>query len=190
MFTPVKSPVYGYITIGKNVLFYKTEKIVECAMKAEGKITTEIMEYLADENNPVDVKIAAINALWLGNDNYPAFLEYLKTKNSTTSEITLLTKLDASTLISLAYIKAMGNYFDVNDAMVIAQYATMKSPYSLTVNMIAGLIYAQIMMDYDFCAVFKACDRVVKDTTLTKDIDLKAIDIIMEYINLYADDCN
>lgn len=89
---------------------YKSEEIVEKAMSTNGKITQEMMDYLADETNPTDVKIAIVNALsWSidGSKNYELFLNYLRNKYSTKSEITLLSNLDASTLISLAYLKAI-----------------------------------------------------------------------------------
>lgn len=171
---------------------YKSEKIVEKAILANGEITQEIMDYLADETNPVDVKIAIVNALsWSleGSDNYETFLDYLKSRYSTKSEITLLIDLDASTLISLAYIKAMGDYFDVEEAFLIAQIAVMKNPNSLSINIINALICAQIAMDYDWCAVFQVCDVVIKDENLIQDLRPKAIEQIMEYINLYSDNC-
>jgi hypothetical protein len=169
---------------------YKSEKIIDKALMAKGTITQEIMDYLADEVNPVGVKIATVNALQWGTDNYEIFLNYLKNRHSTKSEITLLAELDASTLISLAYIKAMGDYFDVNEALIIAQYAALKVPNSLSINMINALIYSQMVMYYDYCRVFQVCDRVVKDESLTKDLHPKAIEQIMEYINDYSEDCN
>ena len=54
---------------------------------------------------------------------------------------------------------------------------------------INALIYAQMAMDYNYCTVFQVCDRVVKDETLIKDLHPKAIEQIMEYINLYSDGC-
>ena len=59
---------------------YESEKVVKKAIIADGKITRAIMKYLADKDNPVDVKIAAVNALQWHTDNYPAFIGYLKEK--------------------------------------------------------------------------------------------------------------
>lgn len=56
--------------------------------------------------------------------------------------------------------------------------------------MINALIYAQIAIDYDWCAVFQVCDSVVKDDDLIIDINPKAIEQIMEYMNLYSDNCD
>ena len=84
----------------------------------------------------------------------------------------------------------MGNYFDVEDAFVIAQNAILKESNSLCINMITALIYAQMVMDYNFCSVFQVCDMVLKDGNLTKDLHSKAIEQIMEYINIYSDDCD
>ncbi|MBE6303471.1 MAG: hypothetical protein E7089_06010 [Bacteroidales bacterium] len=169
---------------------YKSKKIVKRAIKADGKITRAIMKYLADKDNPVDVKIAAVNALQWDTDNYPAFLDYLKEKYNTFSEITLFEKLDASTLISLAYVKAMGDYNDVMGATIIAEYARKKICYSFTVNMISALIKAQMYMNDDFCVVFKFCNSVVKNENLTMDMHPKAVERIVDYINIYSKYCN
>ena len=189
MFCYYSSKADSPITSTSFADVYNSERIVRNALMAKGKITHEIMVYLSEETNPVEVKIATINALSWGNDNYESFISYLKNKYSTQSEITLLANLDASTLISLAYIKAMSNYFDVKEAFIIAQNAALKQPQSLSINMINALIYAQMAMDYNYCTVFQVCDRVVKDETLIKDLHPKAIEQIMEYINLYSDGC-
>ena len=47
--------------------------LVKKAIKADGKITRSIIKYLADKDNPVDVKIAAVNALQWCTDNYEVF---------------------------------------------------------------------------------------------------------------------
>ena len=169
---------------------YKSEKVVKKAIKADGKITRALMKYLADKDNPVDVKIAAVNALQWHTDNYPAFMCYLKDKYNALSEKNLIEQLDASTLISLAYIKAMGDYKDVEDAVTIAEYARLKMRNSFTVNMIYALIVAQGYMNDDFCFVFKTCNSVLKNKNLIRDMRPKAVEQIMEYINSYSRYCN
>ena len=189
--------LYSSVTIADSPLtstyfanVYRSEKVVKKAIKADGKITRAIMKYLADKDNPVDVKIAAVNALEWRIDNYPAFCDYLKDKYKTLSEVTLIEKLDASTLISLAYIKAMGDYKDVMGAAIIAENARKKMRDSFTVNMISALIFAQMYMNDNFCVVYKFCDSVLKNENLTKDMHPKAVEQIVEYTNPYSKYCN
>ena len=42
---------------------YLEEPIIAAASKTDGRITNELMDYLTDDNNPVDVKMAVINKL-------------------------------------------------------------------------------------------------------------------------------
>lgn len=171
---------------------YKKELIVQKAMEAKGRLTLEIMEYLANPQNPVAIKIASLNAIsWTEQiDNYSLFLNFLKSRYNTNSELTLLDKLDGTTLASLAYAKALSNYFEVEEAHLISFIAKSKEPNSFTINMVYALIYAQLAMDSDWCTIFQVCNWVVTNEELTQDMHPKAISQIMEYINLYKDDCN
>ena len=41
-----------------------------------------------------------------------------------------------------------------------------------------------------FCVVFKFCNSVVKNENLTMDMHPKAVEQIMDYINIYSKYCN
>lgn len=172
---------------------YQNEEIVKKALSANGCMSIEMMDYLANEDNPVGVKIALVNALgWnfeCNSPNYEMFLGYLKKEYGLSSEIELLSRLDGSVLASLAYIKALGNYFEVYEAYLIANVAKMVAPESLSVNMVFALICAQINMDNDWCDVYSVCNDVVQNTELVQDLKKEAVDKIMEYINGYSEYC-
>jgi hypothetical protein len=172
---------------------YMSETVVWQAKQAQGQITYEIMDYLANPNNPIGVKVAAVNALGWENqcDNYSVFLDYLKRMYNTNSEITLLTMLDYSTLTALAYVRAMSNYFDINDAFTISYLAVGKGMQSFTTNMINALLGAQYALDSgDWGQVYMLCQSVVENNNLVRDMHPQAVTKIMEYINLYAEYCN
>jgi hypothetical protein len=90
----------------------------------------------------------------------------------------------------MAYLKAMDNYFEVDEAIVYAEKAVSKNPKSFTYNIICALIKAQKAMDGDWCMVFKITDRVRKDKSLQMDMKQEAFNIIFEYMDLYQDDCD
>ncbi|MBR5476867.1 MAG: hypothetical protein IKV19_00280 [Bacteroidaceae bacterium] len=169
---------------------YKDVNIVQKAIQANGQLTLEIMDYLAEPENPVDIKVAAINAIGWGNEcnNYTMFLDFLKKKYNVTSEITLLYALDPTTLISLAYVRALHDYFDVGEANIIAFIAQGKRSNSLTINLIYALIFSQLAMDIDWGVIYPACYNVVMDENSVRDIRPQAVAQIMEYINSYAED--
>ena len=172
---------------------YKNEAVVQKAINAQGVLTFEIMDYLVNPENPVAVKIAALNAIsWQAEvDNYALFLSYLKKQYGVQSEISLLNALDGGTLASLAYVKGLSNYFDVDDAIFLAQIACGKSQESFTVNMVFALLYAQKILDAQemWGSIFEVCNWVVNNQDLTQDMAPKAIAQIMEYINGYAEYC-
>jgi hypothetical protein len=83
----------------------------------------------------------------------------------------------------------MDNYFDVQDALEIAEKALSKNKKSYTFNIITALIRAQNVFDKDWCAVYKCTDSVRKNKKLKLDIKKTALDIIFGYMDLYKDAC-
>lgn len=171
---------------------YQDVAIVQAAVAAQGALTDELMGYLADESNPIDVKMAVINQLsWNfdGKSNATTYLDYLLNNKKMGSEAKLKKKGTAHQLICMAYLKAMDNYFDVKGAIVYADLAVKKNKKSYTIQLIAGIIKAQQAMDNDWCAVFKLTDAVRTNTGLTADMRREAIDKVFEYMDLYRDSC-
>ena len=129
---------------------YLSEPIVMAAGRARGKITRQIMDYLAEKTNPIDVKVAAINKLsWdiNGKSNAAQFLEYLR-ENSVDSaargyqpvsdsssvfmQDPLLETLGADELLCYSYMLALDNYFSIDQALAYAEMAVQKNPESYT----------------------------------------------------------
>ena len=91
-------------------------------------------------------------------------------------------------MICVAYFVALGDYFDVDNAILLANHAKTKSPQSYTVNIICALIEAQKAMDDDWCEVYNLVNRVRENETLTDDMNEEAKAAIFEYMDLY--DCS
>lgn len=168
---------------------YKDSEIIQLASKTDGSLTIELMNYLTEDKNPIEIKIALINVLgwdFDGKNNSTQFYDYLKEKN----DLKNINKASAEILICYAYLKAMDNYFDVDDAIKYAQKAKSKNEEnSYTINIICALIEAQKAMDSDWCEVYKLTNNVRVNTTLNKDMKDDAIKIIFEYMDLYKDSC-
>lgn len=172
---------------------YMDEPIVGAAKDANGVINQRLMEYLASEHDPVDVKMAVINALgWNvdGQNNSGLFLDYLIKNRGYSSASGFFKKGKPDELLSYAYLKAMDNYFKVDEALRFAEQAVKKDKSgSRTFRLIAGLIKAQKMMDDSFCSVYRVTDSIRKDQRLMNDMRTKAVDIIYEYMDIYGDSC-
>ncbi|NNE65178.1 MAG: hypothetical protein HKN33_01315 [Pyrinomonadaceae bacterium] len=172
---------------------YMDEPIVMTADKAKGVLNNELMAYLASEYNPVDVKMAVINRIgWKisGRTNAKLFMEYLKTNHGYKNETRFYKKGRADELLSMAYLKAMDNYFEVDDAIRYAERALKKNKSkSRTFMLVAGLIKAQKAMDGNWCEVYQITNRVRVNQMLMNDMRTKAVGIIYKYMDIYGDEC-
>lgn len=164
---------------------YSDIPMVVIAENAGGEITEEIMKFLSGKK-PIDQKMAVINALsWSfdGQKNYDVFKKYLNEHGMKKG------KRKAQNLLSLAYLKAMDNYFACEEALAIAVQALKLNPKSYTFNIIHGLIKAQVDFDSSWCELFKSVDSVRNNDKLKMDMRPDAINIIFEYMDLYKDEC-
>lgn len=171
---------------------YANEPIVIKASKTNGLLTMELMDYLSEKKNPIDVKMALINELgWKtsSKNNAGLFMVYLKAKYGYSSEAKFLKKGKKHDLLSMAYLKAMDNYFNVDEAIKIAERALKKNKKSRTTNLIVGLIKAQKTMDSNWCEVYKITNRVRENKKLKDDIKPEAVKIIYGYMDIYEDSC-
>jgi len=172
---------------------YESEAIIIKASKTNGKLTKELMDYLIDKHNPVVLKMAVINKLsWdiNGKSNADTFIKFLKEKKKYKDEKKLLKKGKGDILLCIAYLKALDDYNDVDDAIKYAEHALKKNSQSYTYNIIAALIAAQKAFDSDWCEVFRITDRVRKNKSLNVDMNNEAISIIFDYMDLYEGECN
>ncbi|UUV17657.1 hypothetical protein NRK67_02140 [Fusobacteria bacterium ZRK30] len=166
---------------------YEDIFIVQRASKAT-YLTGELIEYLDNHNNPIDVKVALINELGWDNknqNNYSLFLKYLMVKYSYKDFSELVSKASGDTLISLAYLKSMDDYFNVKDSVLLAEIAVKKKGYSYTINIIYGLIMGQIFTDEDWSKVNLITSSVDKNRHLKRDMREDAIKIIFKYMDIY-----
>lgn len=167
---------------------YKDSEIIQLASKTEGKLTIELMDYLSNNKNPIELKIALINALgWSfdGQNNSIMFYDYLKEK----SKLEDINQANADILICYAYLKALDNYFDVEDAIIYAKKAKSKNEKSYTINIICALIEAQKAMDTDWCEVYNLTNNVRINNTLNQDMKEDSISTIFDYMDIYKDNC-
>ena len=169
---------------------YSDHPMVQMACEEmQGDIPTTLLNFLANNHEPVDVRLAVINKLGWNFDgtSIDAQLgQYLKGRYKVKNDSKLVKKLDAGTLAVYAYAKAMSDYFNVTEASKLGHQALKKNKKkSFSVAMAAALIDAQIYLDSDWSMVYKVVADVLHDGSLNLDMRQEAIDSIMEYINLY-----
>lgn len=169
---------------------YSDHPMVQAATdEMQNDIPTTLLNFLADEHQPVDVRLAVINKLgWNFNGTAMGqqLGEYLMGRYHAKNEKKLIKKLDAGTLAVYAYAVAMSDYFNVKKACELGHKALKKNKNkSFSVAMAAALIDAQNYMDSDWSMIYKVVADVLHDGSLHLDMRQEAIDSIMEYINLY-----
>jgi hypothetical protein len=167
---------------------YSKEPIVRLASEAKGILTLQLMDYLAAPGNPVDLKIAVINELgwdFNGKDNASLYFSYLKQNHGYASKEDMLDKAPADILLGWAYLKALDNYFNVDDAILIAEQALRKDRRSFTVNIITALIRAQKLINTNWHKMYRTTNKIRKNKSLVQDMKPAAAAIIFEYMDLY-----
>ena len=167
---------------------YKDSKIVQLASTTEGRLTIELMNYLNESMHPVELKIAVINQLgwgFNGFNNAYYFYKYLQEKYNFKDTDEFLNQASADLLISLAYLQAMENYFNVDEPIIYALKARSKNNESYTINIICALIDAQKAMGSDWSEVYNLTNNVRLNRSLNRDMKEEVVKIIFEYMDLY-----
>jgi hypothetical protein len=177
---------------------YTAEPIVKKALSLKkGKITTDILLYLADSTNPIDIKLATINALgWnvKGKNNSKAFLHFVLKNKNYNSEfhkdiLSFTWHANAEELICYSYLKAMDNYFDISSALGYAELALKKDSNSFSINMIYRLIKAQGLTSLnEACLAFYQFNSLKTDN-LKNDMNRQAMIYVFEYLDDIGKDC-
>jgi hypothetical protein len=171
---------------------YHNIRLVNEAYKHK-TFTDSMMIYL-DENNPIDSKIALINALgWINGQkkNGILFLTYLKKKYAVNDSAALVKELSADELLCLAYLSAMANYNYVSNAVDLAKLAVKKNKKSFAFQFIYQLLKAQEIswIGTMNCKIYKNYKTLRENPKIKKDMKFEAMDEIYAFYELYVNDC-
>ena len=177
---------------------YMDVPMVQEASLSKGSITNEMMEYIDDDDNPLEIKLAIINAIgWEHKGMMVSKMYFMfvmnkkKYKTEFGGEFSAF-KWNASRdeLICFSYMKALDNYFDVVDAFEIAGEAVRKYPDSFAVNMIYNLIKAQGLTAYgESCYASKMFLTLKDNPKLKMDMRKESMSYVFEYMEEIGKDC-
>lgn len=163
-----------------------------------------------DQSKGLDLKIALVNGLgWDVNDNVAIFIAHLSKKyNAPEYDIfsllvspegmdfpavpASLSDVHYHDFVLLSYMQAMHDYFQPQNALIPLTFAMNEVGDSYATMWVFSLIYAQIYMDYNWCDVYQVClsTRVMRQQFSSDTMRPEAVDMIMNYIGLYADACS
>lgn len=147
-----------------------------------------IADYLANDNNPIDVRMAVINAMgWdiNGRNNTELYLTQVYQGKSSFN----MKDLSPGQKLVIGYMTIMDNYFKPDAGLPYLEAALKEMPDSKTANIIYSLAKGQEVMDKDFCEVWKVYDSHVNKSGLNSDFSLAGELIVADYINIYKESC-
>lgn len=177
---------------------YMDVPMVQDALNCKGKITNEMLEFIYIDTNPLEVKLAIINAVgWKvsGLKNSRKFFSYVMNKKKYKKEFggaetAFNWNASADELICYAYMKALDNYFDVVESYNAAGLALDKNPNSFAVNMIYNLIKAQGMIAFGETCYMKNLFHTLKtNTNLQMDMKKESMSYVFEYMEMIGVEC-
>lgn len=151
-------------------------------------ITGEVADYLKSGDHPIDTKAALINALynadaWDTRNNTEIYSNYLYGKPLKDLD---LNSLGGEELFCLGYLLLLDDYFHPEKSLPLLEKAREKIPDSFTVAIIISIARSQKELfgeGNDSC--WQNTEKILKDTTLKRDLRPEAIDIIVDYMSLY-----
>lgn len=152
-----------------------------------------LFKCLSDQSVPVDYRLAAINLDgWDINGKHRAerFKTFLELQNGVNGMGEILTYCPPEILICYAYLKAMDDYFHVDESIAIAGKAFMDKPKSNTIFLIYTLLWAQKLLnnkeDWGTVYVWTNLARLAKDQ-MEDHMLPEAEKDIFDYIDEYKD---
>lgn len=181
-----------------SIDFYKAYLNVPMVKKAKaskGKISSEVLGFLTDEENHQADKLAVINALgWNHNNaNSEVYRDHIiKTKKYKSDfgdhYTAFLWNATADELLYYSYMKAMENY---RQPLMVFEYldkAIKKEPTNLNIRLIYELIKSQVLYEIqEKDLAQKNIDsalRALKKTEHKSNLNIKALEYFESYFKL------
>jgi hypothetical protein len=177
---------------------YMNVPLVQDALNSKGKITNEMLEFIYSDTKPLEIKLAIINAIgWKvkGLTNSQKFFKFVMNKKKYKSDFggdytAFKWNATRDELVCFSYLKAMDNYFQLEDAFNIACEALRKHSDSFAVNMIYNLIKAQGLTAYgESCYASKIFSTLRDNPKLEMDMKKEAMPLVFEYMDNIGNDC-
>ena len=179
---------------------YLDVPIVKAAADNPNVLTEEMMDYLYDDANPLDVKMALVNAVgWNIDKRLSTIWDYQKycinrvdrakygfeNKVITTQDLYAISSPDQMALF--VYLYALADYFNMQPAYTVAEIA-MQNPVGKQSFMLPmALVWAQIKLNLgQWDAIYPSVKMLFFDAP-EKDMRPEAVKIIMDYIGGYKE---
>ena len=184
---------------------YEEEKEIEYTQK--NGLDKKVLKMLTGTKITCDVKLAIINSFgWESGytetfENYLLekregltrdVFKYLKSDSEDMPEETDQTLLmTTDDLVCWSYLRAMDNYNTPQYSMKGAFLAYWRDQKNMSAGIVWCLVTSQLAMMGDWCMIYKSAQQYIVEAEYERNIFKEdAVTIIMEYMNLYEQDCD
>ncbi|MCB9223071.1 MAG: hypothetical protein H6582_02745 [Crocinitomicaceae bacterium] len=183
---------------------YENDKEVMYAK--ENGLNDKVLKSLLSKKTTGDVKIAIINCFGWGSGYTEKFENYLiEKRKGLTKDVFRYLKMESEDmpaendqtkllttddLVCWSYLRAMDNYQTPQYSMRGAFLAYWRDTTNMAAGIVLCLIAGQQAMMFDWCKIYESAQMFIVNADYKVNI-LKedAVNIILEYLNLYEQDC-
>lgn len=159
---------------------------------ASRQLDDELADYLLSPGTSYDEAAAVINALgwdFDGKDSHLRLLRRLQATNPLAFERFRAGKGSTRVLFAVGYLWAMDDYFDTRRAQKLLAQARRQSPEFFAITLVEALVAAQSKDVGDWCDIFRCPRAALARHPNGLEMRRAAVAIVLEYTDLYADDC-
>lgn len=171
--------------------FYKDHPMVQLSLQSQGKITSEISDFLVNSSEDINHKLAIINALGMkvsSHSNTDTLNRAICKAYQVQSLYQLTnTKSNIELMAAFAYLMAMESSFDVQKAHDLAQRARRLQPDNQAVEFVYALLSAQLAFETDYCDLFKSFQKLSKKAI--PNLNPEVLKMSIDYADLYKSYC-
>ncbi|UKN02925.1 hypothetical protein K6119_05275 [Paracrocinitomix mangrovi] len=182
------------------------EDVKEVKHAKENGLDKKALKWILSDKIGCDVKLAMINSFGWESGYTQKFedalienregltkdvFKYLKSEGEDMPEETEQTRLlTTDDLVCWSYLRAMDNYNTPQYSMKGAFIAYWRDSKNMASGVVWCLVVSQMHLFGDWCQIYESGQTFIKnakyENNLLKD---EAVTIIMEYLNLYEQDC-
>ena len=155
--------------------------------KEAGVVGDDTAAYLADPENPIDVKAAVCCALGWSVDGKHNAEVYCRLRGLSRDGLPEPGTLEGDQALVVGYLALLDDYNDPERALPYLRRAVSERPDSLTVAIVHAIARGQrVFPNADhWPRIWLLAERVLSDESLNGDMRVGAIRIITDYLKLY-----
>ena len=182
------------------------EEVKEVKYAKENGLDKKVLKRLTGKKLTCDIKLAMINCFGWGSGYTKKFEDYLiENRKGLTRDVFKYLKSDGESmpeeneqtklmttddLVCWAYLRAMDNYETPHYSIKGSFLGYWRDTKNMSAGVVWCLIVSQIALMNDWCKIYESAQEFIVNADYETNLLLdEAVTIIMEYMNLYEQDC-